>query len=311
MPGNAWVSVLGLYNYDNTIFDNLVLPDSSDLSNVPEYVADFAEIDATTLKEKILFDLAELPLVYSRPETLKRMIGLWSTVNRKTWADLWETTILKYNPIWNKDGNYSEIRGLTKDGSRSLSRTTSGSSSEGHTGTIKDSGEFSESGSLTGSGTHTGTIGDSGTHTGTIGDSGSNSQTVENQVTGYDTNSYSPNKKDVTSGTTGNTRTFNESTGNTRTFNEGTSESNTTSASGTNGNTRTFGDTVAGTTSGTLSDSETTGGSESETVTRTETGNIGVTTTQQMIREQRDIVVFNMYEHITNAFKKQFCIMIW
>lgn len=68
--------------------------------------------------------------------------------------------------------------------------------------------------------------------------------------------------------------------------------------------------------SGTVTDA----GSKSETVTdsgttareheRIERGNIGVTTTQAMIREQRAIIM-NMYQYIIGAFKERFCILLW
>ena len=40
-------------------------------------------------------------------------------------------------------------------------------------------------------------------------------------------------------------------------------------------------------------------------------GNIGVTTTQQMIEAQRETVSFNMYDTIMQEFKERFCIMIY
>ena len=44
---------------------------------------------------------------------------------------------------------------------------------------------------------------------------------------------------------------------------------------------------------------------------RTEQGNIGVTTTQQMIREERDNAMFNLYDVIADSFVKFFCIAIY
>lgn len=52
-------------------------------------------------------------------------------------------------------------------------------------------------------------------------------------------------------------------------------------------------------------------GRSEDRFTRTEQGNIGVTTTQQMIREQREIAGFNFYEYVTNEFKKEFCVAVW
>lgn len=40
-------------------------------------------------------------------------------------------------------------------------------------------------------------------------------------------------------------------------------------------------------------------------------GNIGVTTTQQMIEQERDVILFNMFEIIINDFKERFCLMIY
>lgn len=61
--------------------------------------------------------------------------------------------------------------------------------------------------------------------------------------------------------------------------------------------------------------SETANDREDEDVVRElvthRTGNIGVTTTQQMIREEREVATFNTIDYITQSFKKRFCIMIY
>ena len=44
---------------------------------------------------------------------------------------------------------------------------------------------------------------------------------------------------------------------------------------------------------------------------RTEKGNIGVTTTQQMIREEQELAMTNIYEIIADSFKRFFCVMIY
>ena len=40
-------------------------------------------------------------------------------------------------------------------------------------------------------------------------------------------------------------------------------------------------------------------------------GNIGVTTTQQMIEAEREVVKFNIVDYIIGSFKKRFCILIY
>lgn len=54
---------------------------------------------------------------------------------------------------------------------------------------------------------------------------------------------------------------------------------------------------------------------EDETIgrglTRIEQGNIGVTTTQSMIQEEREVDKFNLDDYIIGSFKKRFCLMVY
>ena len=47
------------------------------------------------------------------------------------------------------------------------------------------------------------------------------------------------------------------------------------------------------------------------TRTGREHGNIGVTTSQQMIQSERDLVVFNLYDVIAESFIENFCLMVY
>ena len=40
-------------------------------------------------------------------------------------------------------------------------------------------------------------------------------------------------------------------------------------------------------------------------------GNIGVTTSQQMIEAEREVVKFNIYDYITDDFKSRFCLLVY
>lgn len=40
-------------------------------------------------------------------------------------------------------------------------------------------------------------------------------------------------------------------------------------------------------------------------------GNIGVTTSQQMIQSERDLVIFNLYDVIAESFIENFCLMVY
>lgn len=52
-------------------------------------------------------------------------------------------------------------------------------------------------------------------------------------------------------------------------------------------------------------------GSVETSDTTAEHGNIGVTTTQQMIQAERELVRFNIYDVIIESFKQRFCILIY
>ena len=91
---SSTLSVLGLYNYDDTLFDNMVVPAGVDKTNV--------------LIPNLLADLAELEVIYPDPEIMKTIIEVWSKKQLPVWSKLMDTVNLEYNPIYNKDGYYEE-----------------------------------------------------------------------------------------------------------------------------------------------------------------------------------------------------------
>ena len=56
--------------------------------------------------------------------------------------------------------------------------------------------------------------------------------------------------------------------------------------------------------------SETEASSERE-YERVEQGNIGVTSTQQLIKEEREISEYNIYDQISGDFRNRFCVMVY
>ena len=82
------LSILGMYNYDNSIFDELQLPDSI---NKDDFVSN------------LCLEYAELEILYSQPEILKNAIGLWSRIQLPNWKKLEKTTQYEYNAIENYD----------------------------------------------------------------------------------------------------------------------------------------------------------------------------------------------------------------
>lgn len=87
------LSVMGLYQWDNTIFDDLSIP---------------ADMDHDTLISNILTECAELEVLISDPEVFKNVIKYWSAKNLQSWEKIYEAQYAEYNPLWNKDGTYTE-----------------------------------------------------------------------------------------------------------------------------------------------------------------------------------------------------------
>ena len=123
---------MAVYNYDNTVLDGLELPE---------------EMERDTLISKLLFETAELTLVYSTPDILKDMIEYWSLSRIEVWNNLWNLAHEEYDPLVNYDrteterlahGKRVEIRYHDeKDGSSSTSNRVFGFNSDESVG--KDS----------------------------------------------------------------------------------------------------------------------------------------------------------------------------
>lgn len=102
------LSILGIYNYDESVFEGLEVPEG---------------VDKQQVIDEILLQCAELEILYPEPETLKRAIAIWSSSNKIKWEKLYKTMTIDYNPIWNVDANITE----TGTGSRDIDRDITGS----------------------------------------------------------------------------------------------------------------------------------------------------------------------------------------
>lgn len=75
------------------------------------------------------------------------------------------------------------------------------------------------------------------------------------------------------------------------------------------------GDTGTVNNTGTVGNNITSNSNSKDTRTESRTlhtkGNIGVTTTQQMIEQERNISEFNIYDYIVRSFKRRFCLMLY
>ena len=82
------LSVLGLYNYDPTIFDGFQVPEG---------------VDRQRAIDTIITDLAELSLVFTDPDIMRQLIPLWSGAQLDNWTRMYRALTEEYNPLHNYD----------------------------------------------------------------------------------------------------------------------------------------------------------------------------------------------------------------
>lgn len=198
------LSIMGLYEYDNTLFQGL---------QVPEGLSQEAVIN------EILLQCAELEIVYPNIDIMKLAITTWSIANQYTWEKLYDTMVVKYNPIWNVDAEVHQTDRLAGSDMRTIGRN------ESITPNLTDT----------------------------------------RSVKGFNSDTWADAEKTVQ---TGNSQDYENVTDN-----------------ATDDHTRTYAET--------------------------RTGNIGVTTTQQMLEQERQIAEFNMINYIAQSFKQRFCLLIY
>lgn len=303
--GNSKLTLIGLYNYDDSILENLNGPTS------------FSSDDMETLKMNLLSEVGEFEVLYSDFDFFKAMIGFWSKKNKPVWDHLWETTQYQYNPIHNYDR--SETRSITETRNLASSDSETRNLASSDTETRNLEWQDKRTADLTSGSTETHNLATSGSDTGTVethsGSNESKSGTSNTTRSGRAFNDSDPVIKESESTSTSGTDAITGTNVETRNLASSGSDTGTLSISGTQGGT----DTHDGTDKGTVGRSGTDTGTISKSGTDTGTigtaemvhieGNIGVMSTQNMINQEREIALFNLMDHIINDFKHAFCIM--
>ena len=107
------LSLLGLYNYDNTIFNDMVIP---------------SNVDKDLLIDNLLFETAELEILYTDSDFIRFAIKRWSEKQLPIWDKINNLFNSEYNPIYNLDVNEDETinRDLAKENTET-SNITNGS----------------------------------------------------------------------------------------------------------------------------------------------------------------------------------------
>lgn len=236
----ATMSILGLYTYDNTLFDLMCWPN------------EFTQDDKQATINNILMEGAELEILYPDVPFMKSAIAAWSYKEKPVWQRIHTASLLEYNPIENYRRNETESIETSKTEQHSGNDTTS------HTGTE----------SSTSSNTNTTT--------------GSDSGTIDHKVTGYDSNTLVQQSQDSTTGSSSSQDT----------------QSGNSAVTHNTQDQLTHGEQIQHT------------GDDARTLLAF--GNIGVTTSQEMLSQELEIAPkLNTISAIVDSFIKRFCILVY
>ena len=352
------MSPLGLYRWDETIFDLMQIPSA---------------LDKPTLIDNLLAETAELEVLYPNPVVFKNLVGVWSAKQIDIWNRLYATTQYEYNPLENynryETGSEDGAGRTTHSGTDTTAETTQYSGTDGRTEAITHGGRDTTTESKREGGTQTDNTSvemeQGGTEqlainkreggTETEATTGHVEQGGSDTVTGEDTKGhwvagFDSQASGQSDGLVKQTRDQDDATTTTDYGKEEDSTGSKTTTFGkteTNSETTTFGKTEETTKQETIGFGKTENNTEELAYGKTENtteqktygqtigkqgsmthgeqvattsegshelhahGNIGVTTTQKLIREQRDVELFNLYDIIIEDFKMRFCILIY
>ena len=229
----ARLTLWGIYQYDKTLFDNIVLPEG---------------IDKDNLVSEIMRNSGDLYPYHQVPEYLKRNITFWFSRRLFDFDRMYKSLRMEYSPI----ENYDRIEDIKRE--------------------YKDSGTDTEILTLGSSTTSS--------HTGTDTDSTQGGGSNEKGVSAYNEDGYTNREKDTETHNSNNTQTYNS--------------------------------TVTNTGSGSDKTQTDYGKQRTETENTRIHGNIGVTTSQQMIESEMSLrAKYDIYKIISREFEREFLVQIY
>ena len=232
-------------------------------------------IDKDDVEDNIMLQGSEFEVVYSEPSLFRSAICVWGRKYYHTF-DKWINALnLEYNPL----ENYDRIEAWGDHKERGADNTRTFNNQD------KETLDTENKRTLDTEDEETRNTSDETTYDKTT--------TTTDDVSAFDSSSYQPSTKETL-----------EEDGTVTIAGTGT---DTFAHTGTDTMNNTGTDTMEHT--GTIKDE--TGEEETTTHNGHVHGNIGVTTSQQMLQSELDIARFNIVQQITDLFLQEFCIMIY
>lgn len=231
-------------------------------------------LDRESVLDSMLLETIETSTIYTSPHSFKMAVAVWTNRNFGVWQKLYDTTQYEYNPIWNYD------------------RTEESTDKE----------KVDDDGTLKSNATND--------FTRNLGET-----EVENR-TGKTTSASTADEKSSYSTDHGEkVAAFNTGPVDSSSFDENGSSASDRSSNGTVDSVDDM--TVDRAQTGTTKNVESRNDETTRDISRNSEhnmrayGNIGVTTTQQMIEQEREVVKFNLVDYIVDSFKQNFCVMCY
>ena len=300
----ATMSVLGLYNYDDTIFDNMAFPEA------------MTTTEKTDTINNIILECAELEVLYTNPAFMKFAIQTWSRKELPTWVRVYNASVAEYDPIenYNRYEESTQTTDMTRQHSGNDTRRMVIDQTEANRGTDTTTNSGKDTTQLSGSdGSHT-VIDADEAHTGTDTTTNTGTDVTTNQIAGFDSNTLVDHDKSTLAHGHGTSLLHGESvatdTTEDITITHGKKEElthglQTQLAHG--HAVDTDADNTETTTHGLKIEDDGDVTTESHIH-----GNIGVTTSQQMLESELMIAPkLNIINYITESFKKRFCLLVY
>ena len=91
----ATLSIIALYNWDQTVFDDMVMPSFIDKDDIPHI------LDRDILINTIMMETGELETLFANAEKMKELLRIWSMRRVSSWSRMYEVLDTKYDPFIN------------------------------------------------------------------------------------------------------------------------------------------------------------------------------------------------------------------
>ena len=270
---------------DDDLFHNLVLPEG---------------MDKDKLVNIILLNGAEFEVLYGDPNFMKYLIGLWSHKHFDTFTRWVRALSIDYNPLENYDRMEEWSDAGHRDRTGSIHRSEANLTKNTNTEDVNVEGN--KTNVSQGKSSHSSDT--SGTSVNATSSFTEGDKTNEHTVSAYDSSSYQADNKDeedMSQKTNGNSVTTDQTSGSDNITNHENAAESMSTKTGTTGSNNT---------SNVMQHEST----EDEGIRHTDVhsgrmhGNIGVTTSQEMLKQEWEVAKLNIYDEAATMFLADFCV---